>query len=103
MINLNIGVIMNNPTQIAPEFQVASPTSIDQALSQIIKQYFALLDGATPSGDLYSRVISEVESVLLKETLEYSQYNQLQASRILGINRNTLRKKLQIYLLNDKQ
>jgi Fis family transcriptional regulator len=45
-------------------------------------------------------VISEVEKPLLKVVMEYSENNQSRASRILGINRNTLRKKLEIYNLD---
>ncbi len=45
-------------------------------------------------GDLYRRAIAEVEQPLLRLVMERAGGNQLKAARMLGINRNTLRKKL---------
>jgi DNA-binding protein Fis len=45
-------------------------------------------------GDLYHQVIREVEESLIRLTLAEVASNQTKASRILGINRNTLRKKI---------
>ena len=69
--------------------------SIKGALTSIMSNYFSLLDSASPPTGLYEDVISEVEKVLISETMKYTSNNQLRASEILGINRNTLRKKLQ--------
>jgi len=44
--------------------------------------------------DLYDTVISEVDRSLISLVLKHSRGNQLQTARILGINRNTLRKKI---------
>ncbi len=48
---------------------------------------------ASPRG-LYRHVIERVERPLLRHALEVSGGNQLRAARLLGINRNTLRKRL---------
>lgn len=69
-------------------------------MTSIIKNYFDLHDGAQPPGRLYENVISEVEKVLIIEALNFTDNNQLKASEILGINRNTLRKKLQLLVKN---
>ncbi len=45
--------------------------------------------------DLYPVVLAQVEKPLIELTLKRSAGNQLQAARMLGINRNTLRKKIQ--------
>lgn len=45
---------------------------------------------------LYRSVLARVERPLLRHALELSGGNQLKAARLLGINRNTLRKRLQL-------
>jgi two-component system nitrogen regulation response regulator GlnG len=47
-----------------------------------------------PPAGLYDRVLADVERPLLALTLAAVQGNQIKASRILGMNRNTLRKKI---------
>jgi Fis family transcriptional regulator len=61
-----------------------------------VERYFHDLNGEKP-GNLYEMVISEVEAPLLEAALRYAQSNQCRAAEILGINRNTLRKKLKLY------
>ncbi|MDY0300960.1 MAG: helix-turn-helix domain-containing protein [Trichlorobacter sp.] len=46
------------------------------------------------SGDIYHRVLEQVERPLIRCVLEKTAGNQLRAASILGINRNTLRKKI---------
>lgn len=58
--------------------------------------YFKDLDGETPSG-IYDMVLACVEEPLIEKILEYSQGNQTRAAEYLGINRNTLRKKMAQY------
>ena len=50
-------------------------------------------DGLPPRG-LYDRVIEEVEAPLIRLTLAATRGNQIRAAEILGLNRNTLRKKI---------
>ena len=59
-----------------------------------VETYFKDLNGETPC-DVYRLVLNEVEKPLLEVVMQYVRHNQSQASRILGINRNTLRKKLE--------
>lgn len=70
---------------------------IDSAL----KRFFLDLDGHTPPQDLYQMVINETEHPLFKAVMEYTKGNQSKAAEILGINRSTLRKKLEKYSLNE--
>jgi two-component system, NtrC family, nitrogen regulation response regulator GlnG len=51
---------------------------------------------ASENGRLYRSVMSRVEMPLLRLALELSAGNQLKAARLLGINRNTLRKRLRL-------
>jgi len=54
-------------------------------------------DAATSEGGrVYRAVMSRVEMPLLRQALELSAGNQLKAARLLGINRNTLRKRLRL-------
>jgi two-component system nitrogen regulation response regulator GlnG len=50
--------------------------------------------GVLDDGTLYDRIIAEVERPLIEAVLARCGYNQLRAARVLGINRNTLRKRL---------
>ena len=59
-----------------------------------IDGYFKDLDGEKARG-VYDMVISCVEKPLLESVLHKLQGNQSHAAQVLGINRNTLRKKLQ--------
>ena len=61
-----------------------------------LDHYFFEL-GDTDSQDLYAMVIAEVEKPLFEAVMKRSGGNQFRAARILGINRNTLRKKLARY------
>lgn len=79
-----------------------TPVGTDQTLRDSIEKalsnYFANLDGQMVS-DVYSLVLSEVEQPLLEAVLRYTGDNQTKASRVLGLNRGTLRKKLKHYNL----
>lgn len=59
-----------------------------------LNEYFIAHEGLLPSTGLYNRVLQEVERPLLTATLKLLKGNQKRAAAILGINRNTLRKKL---------
>jgi two-component system, NtrC family, nitrogen regulation response regulator GlnG len=50
--------------------------------------------GVLDDGTLYDRIIAEVERPLIEAVLARCGHNQLRAARVLGINRNTLRKRL---------
>ena len=58
--------------------------------------YFKELED-TETQNLHALVVAEVEKPLLEAVLQRTGGNQLRAARILGINRNTLRKKLGQY------
>ena len=70
--------------------------TLEQAMVRNLEQYFADLDGAKPHA-LHEMVMQAVERPLLKFALERAGGNQSAAAELLGINRNTLRKKLHDY------
>ena len=70
--------------------------SLAGSVEATMRQYFDDLNGQMPQ-NLYSFFISEVEKPFLKIVLEQTNGNQSRAAEILGINRNTLRKKIKSY------
>jgi two-component system, NtrC family, nitrogen regulation response regulator GlnG len=67
---------------------------LGDAVAAHLARYFANFGADHPPEGLYDRVLAEVEKPLLQITLAAVRGNQLRAARLLGINRNTLRKKL---------
>ena len=63
-----------------------------------LEQYFRDLDGESPSA-IYDMVLKSVEKPMLEVVLAKAGGNQTLASEMLGINRNTLRKKFTEYSL----
>ena len=68
--------------------------SLSVSVETHIKRYFDALNGDMPPPGLYGRVLREVEEPLIVTTLAITRGNQLRAADILGLNRNTLRKKI---------
>ena len=60
-----------------------------------LKDYFKDLDGEKPCCGMYDMVMNCIEKPLIEMVLEHVDGNQTRASEMLGINRNTLRKKMQ--------
>lgn len=71
-----------------------SRTGLATAVEHHLAGYFAEFGTQLPPDGLYDRILEEVERPLLLATLGAVHGNQLRAARLLGINRNTLRKKL---------
>jgi DNA-binding protein Fis len=83
------------PQQSSPKILPLPPKAgLSGAVESFLKNYFAAHDGHLPTTGLYERVMQEVERPLLKTTLKAVMGNQKKAAEVLGINRNTLRKKL---------
>jgi two-component system nitrogen regulation response regulator GlnG len=73
---------------------VPEAADLGEAIEQHLARQFASYGNALPPDGLYDRVLAEFERPLLRLTLAAVRGNQLKAARLLGINRNTLRKKL---------
>ena len=70
------------------------PTCIESFLKGQFEAYFAAHGEDFPAPGLYARVIARIERPLLAQTLAATGGNQIKAAEILGLNRNTLRKKI---------
>jgi two-component system nitrogen regulation response regulator GlnG len=64
------------------------------AVERHINEYFVAHKGAMPATGLYDRVLREIERPLIVATLVATRGNQIKAAHVLGLNRNTLRKKI---------
>ncbi len=80
--------------QFQNKIQPPSKAGLSGAVESFLRNYFAAHEGDLPTIGLYDRVMQEVERPLLRATLKAVLGNQKKAAEILGINRNTLRKKL---------
>lgn len=69
---------------------------IRACVTEALEVYFQQLKGHD-CDDLYQLVLAEVEAPLLESVMRYCAGNQTRAAQVLGINRGTLRKKLQQY------
>ena len=68
---------------------------LSAAVKQHLQVYFSAHDGNLPAEGLYDRILREVERPLIELSLAATRGNQVRAARLLGVNRNTLRKKIQ--------
>lgn len=70
-----------------------SNQNIEQCVRESLEGYFRDLDGEKPNG-MYDMLIHLVEKPLLEVVMSQADNNQSRAADWLGLNRNTLRKKI---------
>jgi two-component system nitrogen regulation response regulator GlnG len=68
--------------------------SLSTSVERHLARYFAEHGGRLPPAGLYDRILQEVERPLLSICLAATRGNQIRAAHLLGLNRNTLRKKI---------
>ncbi|MFV0321785.1 MAG: nitrogen regulation protein NR(I) [Alphaproteobacteria bacterium] len=95
-----MGEMINDARGNQPLSQIKE--NLSEAVDRILSGWFDAHGNQPMTPGLYGRVLREIEKPLLRLTLEYTKGNQSEASEILGINRNTLRKKLKELDLNAK-
>ncbi|MEQ1914999.1 MAG: Fis family transcriptional regulator [Sideroxydans sp.] len=70
---------------------------IAKHVRKAVNDYFKDLDGEEPSCGVYDMVMCCAEKPLIETVLLQAEGNQTRTAELLGINRNTLRKKMQQY------
>jgi two-component system nitrogen regulation response regulator GlnG len=82
------------PAAAASSEKAPVEDSLTAAVERNLSRYFATFDNALPPPGLYHRILREVEYPLLSAALAATRGNQIRAADLLGLNRNTLRKKI---------
>ena len=80
-----------------------SVEGLSMSVEKHLLRYFELHGSSLPPPGLYNRILKEIEYPLIALSLNSSKGNQLKASKLLGINRNTLRKKINELDINVSQ
>ena len=94
--------IINELSEMEDIDQSVKPkdSSIDDSLSKSIElhldEFFNAIDSNSENLELYKHLLAEFERPLILRSLNFCNGNQFKAAKILGINRNTLRKKIKI-------
>ena len=94
---ITAAVIDAELSQPAPALANEEPSGEDglsAAVERHLASYFATFGDDLPPPGLYHRVLREIEQPLLSVTLAATRGNQIRAADLLGVNRNTLRKKI---------
>ncbi|MBX3501057.1 MAG: nitrogen regulation protein NR(I) [Alphaproteobacteria bacterium] len=72
----------------------SSVETLSEAVERHLRDYFAAHKESLPPNGLYDRILADMERPLLALTLGATRGNQVKAAQLLGLNRNTLRKKI---------
>lgn len=73
---------------------ISSTENLSESVEKHLRRHFDLQGGQLPAPGLYQRVLREVEAPLIEIALDATGGNQAKCADLLGINRNTLRKKI---------
>jgi two-component system nitrogen regulation response regulator GlnG len=82
------------PVTSAPDDEPRSEDTLAGGVERYLTRYFSNFGDNLPPPGLYHRILREVEQPLLSAALAATRGNQIRAADLLGVNRNTLRKKI---------
>jgi len=92
---IDVGMIEGELADVAPGPAAdRAHHNLSEYAENYLSDYFAGYGGTLPPPGLYHRIIAEVEAPLITASLAATGGNQIKAAELLGINRNTLRKKI---------
>ncbi|MEQ9518738.1 MAG: nitrogen regulation protein NR(I) [Parvibaculum sp.] len=87
-------VELTEPTFGIPPEPASGEENLSELVERLLIREFATFGESLPPDGLHERVLAQVEKPLLSISLAATRGNQIKASQLLGINRNTLRKKI---------
>ena len=85
---------LSQPALVAHGDGQRGDENLSNAVERYLAHYFLGFDEGLPPPGLYHRILREVEAPLLSAALAATRGNQIRAADLLGVNRNTLRKKI---------
>ena len=88
-----VEMILGNQPEMEP-IRAGDSDKLSSSVANHLRRYFDLHGGALPPPGLHQRILREVEAPLIDIALEATGGNQAKCADLLGINRNTLRKKI---------
>ncbi len=95
VIDANVVAMELQPTMSSPGVEaVPENENFSAAIERHISKYFAAHPGSLPPSGLYERILRELERPLITLSLDATNGNQIRTAELLGLNRNTLRKKI---------
>ena len=89
-----VELVLGNQPAIEPLRQGGEGEKLSASVAKHLRRYFDLHGGVLPPPGLYNRLLKEIEGPLLEIALDATGGNQAKCADLLGINRNTLRKKI---------
>jgi two-component system nitrogen regulation response regulator GlnG len=87
-------IVERELSEQAPPSQSEGAVTLSALVERNLASYFAGQPGGVPPVGLYDRVLADIERPLFQLTLAATKGNQMRAAEVLGLNRNTLRKRL---------
>ncbi|NVJ95825.1 MAG: response regulator [Marivivens sp.] len=87
-------MILSNQPAMEPLRSGDSGDKLSASVNKHLRRYFDLHGGVLPPPGLHQRILREVETPLIEIALDATGGNQAKCADLLGINRNTLRKKI---------
>ena len=89
-----VEMVLGNQPAMEPHLSVNNTDKLSGSVAKHLRRYFDLHGGELPAPGLYNRILKEVEGPLIEIALDATAGNQAKCADLLGINRNTLRKKI---------
>ena len=86
--------MLGNQPELEPMRSSGDTEKLGASVARHLKRYFDLHGNMLPPPGLYQRILREVEAPLIEIALDATGGNQAKCADLLGINRNTLRKKI---------
>lgn len=90
----DVEMVLGNQPEIEPLMGGRDTEKLSVSVAKHLRRYFDLHGGVLPPPGLYQRILREIELPLIEIALESTAGNQAKCADLLGINRNTLRKKV---------